>query len=138
MTPQQSEATVAVIFQITKFAEIGMPNPRGNVQITPAPMVAGVLRRRKKFVGAPGCVVHAKQAVVTDAAALALSDSAKKLTGLVGVTPFEDGRPKPQVLAVPVFCEMPISMICGLLVDAEMRDHAELAIVVLLVRCESE
>jgi hypothetical protein len=114
-----------------------MMSPLGNVHITPAPMVAGQVIRRKKFNGTVGAVPHATATVVFPATSLA--SSANEVCGVVGVIPFACGRPSPSVAATAVTCAKPNSRIAGLTcAEVLMISHAQDAAEVLAVLCEIE
>jgi hypothetical protein len=61
------------MFQTTADDETGITKPRGNVQITPTPIVAALFQRRANTSGTVGLVPHDNAVVVTHTGAPPLS-----------------------------------------------------------------
>ena len=113
-----------------------MIKPLGNVQIIPAPIVAGHVTLLEKLVGAVGPVPHATQQVVSPAGSP--TSSGKNACGEVGVPPIAAGLPRPYVPATAVTCENPNSSMVDL-VDAVVRiSHVAAAAEVTIVLCDIE
>jgi len=84
----------------TSDDETAITIPRGNVQITPTPIVAALFQRRMYVVGAVGEVPQVNAPVQVLAASA--GSSACGVVVVPGVTPIAFGRPKPSDCAVPV------------------------------------
>src|SRR5678815_6021098 len=82
--------------------------PRGNVKITPTPIVAGKPTRRMSIVGLVGDVPAARKLLVT---ATSPGFSGVSTTGDVGVTALAAGRPKLCAVAVAAARKIPASNI---------------------------
>jgi len=109
-----------------------MPYPAGQIQMAPAPTVAGVWYLREYTVGAVGEVAHDSAVTLRDAGSLfscGVSDAVPP-----GVTPMAAGRPKPWLDAVPVTCAKPHSITRGLFVAADRSSTLALLMVVFVVR----
>src|SRR3989304_7787622 len=115
------------MFHVTMLLETAMMSPRGNVRMTPAPIVAGRFRRRKKFNGTVGPVPHAK--AVCKVPAGSATSSARTVIGVVGVTPIACGRPRPMTEAVAAAINHPRSLRAPRSVAAVLNSKLAFAIV---------
>jgi hypothetical protein len=88
-----SQATAVVMFHTTADDETGITNPRGNVNITPTPIVAAEFHRRVNTLGTVGDVPNVNAVVVTQTGAP--GSSLTNVDVVPGVTPIACGRPKP-------------------------------------------